>query len=67
MTIDNNEGSLEKSGAAQAGLTIRKIEVRCSGMGSDTGHRCCDRAGEYNGFSSGPLLFVCTEHCPCHD
>ena len=28
---------------------------------------CCDRRGEYNGFSSGPLKFVCPKHCSCHD
>jgi hypothetical protein len=28
---------------------------------------CCDRAGEYNGYASGPLLFVCPKSCPCHD
>lgn len=28
---------------------------------------CCDRANEYNGFSSGSLLFVCPKHCSCHD
>ncbi len=28
---------------------------------------CCDRANEYNGFSSGPLLFICPKGCPCHD
>lgn len=28
---------------------------------------CCDRAGEYNGYGSGPLLFVCPKSCPCHD
>jgi len=28
---------------------------------------CCDRVGEYNGFGSGSLLFVCPKHCPCHD
>ena len=28
---------------------------------------CCDRGDEYNGFASGPLLFVCPESCPCHD
>jgi len=28
---------------------------------------CCARAGEYNGFGSGPLSFVCPKHCPCHD
>lgn len=29
---------------------------------------CCERAGEYNGFGSdGLLLFVCPQHCSCHD
>jgi len=28
---------------------------------------CCDRRGEYNGFGSGPLRFICPKHCPCHD
>ena len=28
---------------------------------------CCDRRGEYNGYGSGPLKFVCPKHCPCHD
>lgn len=28
---------------------------------------CCDRADEYNGFASGPLLFQCPRSCSCHD
>lgn len=28
---------------------------------------CCGRRGEYNGFASGPLKFVCPKHCSCHD
>jgi len=28
---------------------------------------CCDRRGEYNGFGSGELKFVCPKHCACHD
>jgi len=28
---------------------------------------CCDRRGEYNGYGSGPLKFVCPKHCSCHD
>lgn len=33
-----------------------------------TGPKCCDRAGEYNGFGSdGPTLFTCPKHCSCHD
>ncbi|MDD4986117.1 MAG: hypothetical protein PHQ43_10090 [Dehalococcoidales bacterium] len=31
------------------------------------GEPCCDRRGEYNGFGSGQLKFVCPKHCPCHD
>ncbi len=31
-------------------------------------HRlCCGRAGEHNGFGSGPLVFTCPKHCVCHD
>lgn len=30
--------------------------------------KCCNRAGEYNGFGGdGPLLFTCPKHCSCHD
>jgi hypothetical protein len=32
-----------------------------------TGEPCCDRAGEYNGFASGPTIFTCPKHCGCHD
>lgn len=40
----------------------------CSGMGgSATGPKCCERAGEYNGFGSGPTIFTCPVHCCCHD
>jgi hypothetical protein len=40
----------------------------CRGMGgAATGPPCCARAGEYNGYSSGPLLFTCPAHCGCHD
>jgi hypothetical protein len=28
---------------------------------------CCERGGQYNGFGSGPLAFVCPKHCSCHD
>jgi len=36
--------------------------VKCT-----TGNPCCERRGEYNGFGSGPLLFICPKHCSCHD
>lgn len=29
--------------------------------------KCCERAGEYNGFGSGPLIFICPKSCSCHD
>lgn len=28
---------------------------------------CCERANEYNGFDSGPTIFICPKHCSCHD
>jgi hypothetical protein len=28
---------------------------------------CCPRAGQYNGFASGPLIFRCPVGCTCHD
>ena len=27
----------------------------------------CDRAGEYNGYGSGSMLFRCPKDCSCHD
>jgi hypothetical protein len=41
---------------------------RCQGHDPKGSYRCCDRAGEYNGFGSdGPLEFTCPKHCSCHD
>jgi len=43
-------------------------EDACSGHGPRrTGPPCCDRAGEYNGYASGPLIFTCPKRCSCHD
>jgi len=41
----------------------------CPGYESGgTAPKCCDRAGEYNGFGSdGPTIFTCPNHCGCHD
>ena len=40
----------------------------CPGHGrGGGGEPCCDRAGEYNGFASGSLTFVCPKSCACHD
>lgn len=40
----------------------------CPGMDSGgTAPPCCDRAGEYNGYDSGPLAFMCPKSCACHD
>lgn len=42
--------------------------AECPGHGrGGVGANCCDRAGQYNGFASGPLLFQCPRHCSCHD
>jgi hypothetical protein len=27
---------------------------------------CCALGGVYNGFASGPLLFICPKKCGCH-
>jgi hypothetical protein len=41
----------------------------CPGHGfAGKGEKCCDRAGESNGYyDDGPLLFVCPKHCSCHE
>ncbi len=31
------------------------------------GPTCCEWAGSYNGFASGPVLFRCPKSCSCHD
>lgn len=60
MNMAALEGNAEiGAGAAQP--------ARCLGLSSTGTRACCDRAGEYNGFASGPLVFVCPEHCACHD
>lgn len=28
---------------------------------------CCERAGEYSGYGSGPTIFTCPKSCGCHD
>lgn len=47
------------------GLT--KQPRRVEWLGCTPENPCCDRRNEYNGFGSGPLLFECPKHCPCHD
>lgn len=41
--------------------------AKCVGHNGLGQWQCCARAGEYNGFDSGPLVFVCPEDCSCHD
>ncbi len=41
--------------------------LRCPGHGAPGGEPCCERAGEYNGFASGPVIFTCPKGCSCHD
>ena len=46
----------------------RPATAECVGHGRGGTGRCCDRAGEYNGYGSdGPWLFVCPKSCSCHD
>lgn len=52
------------------GFSVRRDRSTvCPGFETGgTGPKCCDRAGEYNGFGSdGPTLFTCPKHCGCHD
>lgn len=44
-----------------------KKRALCVGYNGVGEWKCCDRAGEYNGYGSGPLLFVCPQSCGCHD
>lgn len=48
------------------------LACRCIGMDDKVNShkkrfKCCDRAGEYNGFDSGTRLFICPQGCGCHD
>jgi hypothetical protein len=38
----------------------------CVGHERGGSYQCCDRAGEYNGFASGPTIFQCPDGCSCH-
>lgn len=43
-------------------------DTLCPGHGRHaTGPTCCEQAGEYNGFGSGPTAFTCPKGCSCHD
>ena len=54
--------------AEPAESTADRIAHECPGHGrGGQGEKCCERAGEYNGFASGPMTFVCPKHCSCHD
>lgn len=42
--------------------------TECIGHGRGGTGRCCDRAGEYDGFhSDGGPWFTCQKRCSCHD
>lgn len=57
--------------AVETLCTIFDGRLRCAGFVADrtvgVTAKCCTRAGEYNGYASGPLSFVCPNHCACHD
>lgn len=55
----NGQGLLSDVGMGGEGAkAVGALPAKCG---------CCDRGDEYNGFASGPLLFVCPKHCGCHD
>lgn len=42
--------------------------AECVGHERGGAGKCCERAGEYNGFGSdGPTIFTCPKSCSCHD
>jgi hypothetical protein len=44
------------------------LPLDCPGHGrGGSAVPCCARAGEYNGFDSGPVTFRCPQSCSCHD
>jgi len=64
------ESQMSTSEKKEVYLTIQevKLEVNPSSPQVCTeDNPCCERRGEYNGFGSGPLKFLCPKHCPCHD
>jgi hypothetical protein len=46
---------------------VNLVYPKCKGHDKKSKYKCCDKAGKYNGYGSGPLDFVCPEHCSCHD
>ena len=44
----------------------RNPAEECRGHERGGTGECCDRAGEYNGFASGPTSFTCPSGCSCH-
>jgi hypothetical protein len=48
------------------GMMTEREKATCTEMRIEP-EVCCDRAGEYNGFASGPTSFTCPNHCSCHD
>lgn len=48
------------------GMMSEREQETCKDLGIEP-FKCCDRAGEYNGYGSGPTKFTCPKHCCCHD
>lgn len=49
------------------GMVIKSEDLPRKSQSCTEESPCCNRRGEYNGFGSGILKFVCPKHCPCHD
>lgn len=48
-------------------VRARDHSDECVGHERGGKRQCCNRAGKYNGFASGRMIFVCPEDCSCHD
>jgi hypothetical protein len=60
-----NAAAMMRRRAAQQNAKRRD---ECVGHDRGGTGRCCDRAGEYNGYGSdGPTTFTCPKQCSCHD
>ncbi len=66
-------GRKPASEADLAAVRSAMEEMRgCMGFSADgrplrPGPTCCEWAGSYNGFHSGPHSFECPKSCACHD
>jgi hypothetical protein len=77
LILDINNDADARNAARVYATNIRKVNAKmaqeieqaatCKGHENGGKWVCCPRAGEYNGFDSGPTIFTCPNHCSCHD